>query len=83
MIPAFFILVRDQMGDTYMGKYPLIFSSHGTPVRQFFLKITTELEDAAKIDGWAAMPASLGVCAAVQTGDLAPLEEFCLLVSLE
>lgn len=53
MIPLF-ILVRDlKWLDTYAGQIiPLIFSAYGTfLLRQFFLTIPTELEDAAKIDG--------------------------------
>lgn len=53
MIPLF-ILVRElRWIDTYAGLIvPLIFSAYGTfLLRQFFLTIPTELEDAAKIDG--------------------------------
>jgi len=53
MIPVFALLRRMSLTDTYWALIlPGIFSAYGTfLLRQFFLTLPTELEDAAKIDG--------------------------------
>jgi multiple sugar transport system permease protein len=53
MIPVFVLLKQLHLIDTYAALIlPVMFSAYGTfMLRQFFLTIPSELEDAAKIDG--------------------------------
>jgi multiple sugar transport system permease protein len=53
MIPVFILLRLMHLVDTYAALIlPAMFSAYGTfMLRQFFLTIPTELEDAARIDG--------------------------------
>jgi multiple sugar transport system permease protein len=53
MIPVFILVKSFRWLDTYQALIiPMIFSAYGTfLLRQFFMTIPTELEDAAKIDG--------------------------------
>ncbi len=53
MIPVFILLRLMHLIDTYAALIlPVMFSAYGTfLLRQFFLTIPTELEDAARIDG--------------------------------
>jgi len=53
MIPIFILVKNLQWLDTYQGVVvPGLFSAYGTfLLRQFFMSIPSELEDAAKIDG--------------------------------
>lgn len=53
MIPVFILVKYLQWLDTYQGLIiPSLFSAYGTfLLRQFFMSIPSELEDAAKIDG--------------------------------
>lgn len=53
MIPVFILLRMMHLVDTYAALIlPAMFSAYGTfMLRQFFLTIPTELEDAARIDG--------------------------------
>jgi multiple sugar transport system permease protein len=53
MIPVFVLLKQLHLIDTYAALIlPVMFSAYGTfMLRQFFLTIPAELEDAAKIDG--------------------------------
>jgi multiple sugar transport system permease protein len=53
MIPVFILVKYMHWLDTYQGLIiPMIFSAYGTfLLRQFFMTIPDELEDAAKIDG--------------------------------
>ena len=53
MIPIFILIKQLRWLDTYQGlTVPAIFSPYGTfLLRQFFLTIPRELEDASKIDG--------------------------------
>lgn len=53
MIPVFILVKYFKWLDTYQGLIvPCLFSAYGTfLLRQFFMSIPSELEDAAKIDG--------------------------------
>jgi multiple sugar transport system permease protein len=83
MIPLF-ILVRElKWIDSYAGlTIPLLFSAYGTfLLRQFFLSIPHELEDAAKIDGCSYLRIYWNIMLPLSKPALATLGIFVLLWS--
>jgi multiple sugar transport system permease protein len=78
MIPVFILLRTFGWIDTYLALIlPGVFSAYGTfLLRQFFLGIPTELEDAAKIDGCSAFGIYLHVALPLSKPALATLGTF-------
>jgi multiple sugar transport system permease protein len=83
MIPLFILVREFKWIDSYAGlTIPLIFSAYGTfLLRQFFLTIPHELEDAAKIDGCSYFRIYWNIMLPLSKPALATLGIFVLLWS--
>jgi multiple sugar transport system permease protein len=81
MIPVFILLRILHLVDTYAALIlPVMFSAYGTfLLRQFFLTIPTELEDAARIDGCSKWGLYTNVILPLSKPALATLTTFVFL----
>lgn len=81
LIPNFILLSRFGLIDTYFALIvPGIFSAYGTfMLRQFFMGISTELEEAASIDGCGPFRIFWNVILPLSGPALATLGIFCFL----
>jgi len=81
MIPVFILLRVLHLVDTYAALIlPVMFSAYGTfLLRQFFLTIPTELEDAARIDGCSKWGLYTNVILPLSKPALATLTTFVFL----
>ncbi len=81
MIPVFILLRLLHLIDTYAALIvPVMFSAYGTfLLRQFFLTIPTELEDAARIDGCSKWGIYTNVILPLSKPALATLTTFVFL----
>lgn len=81
MIPVYILLSRLRLTDTYWALIlPAMFSAYGTfMLRQFFLTIPSDLEDAARIDGASLLGIYWNVILPLSKPALAALTTFVFL----